>query len=172
VVRGADKEDSRGRVIRNVARFIHRDLPKGGHLEDIASLHELGLRCCHADDLPRRETAGAALDALSNYKLSRSLSFMMRLANRLSQSKRRIIQLPIKAASLSLHRDIETRFNAEPAASAAPMVTISKKKITAQSEPTILRAGSHCALIEHVADLPARVGTATTPAPPVGAASH
>src|SRR6516165_3132690 len=35
---------------------------------------------------------------------------MMRLANRLSQSKRRIIQLPIKAALLSLHRNIEVRF--------------------------------------------------------------
>ena len=52
---------SRGGVIRNVARSIHRDLPKGGHLEDIASLHELGLRCCHADDLPRREAPGGRL---------------------------------------------------------------------------------------------------------------
>ena len=41
-----------------MARFMPRDLPKGGQLEDIANLHRLGLRRDYVDDLPRREAAG------------------------------------------------------------------------------------------------------------------
>ena len=33
----------------------------GGHLEDIANLHNLSLRRGRVDDLPRRETAGGRL---------------------------------------------------------------------------------------------------------------
>jgi hypothetical protein len=58
VMRGADKEDRSRGVIRNMARFMRCDLPKGGQLEDIANLHRLGLRRCNVDDLTRREAAG------------------------------------------------------------------------------------------------------------------
>ena len=37
---------------------MHRDLPKGGRLEDIANLPGLGLRRDYVDDLLRREAAG------------------------------------------------------------------------------------------------------------------
>jgi len=60
VMRSADKEDRSG-VIRNMARFMHRDLPKGGQLEDIAKLLGLGLRGCYVGHLPRREAAGGRL---------------------------------------------------------------------------------------------------------------
>jgi hypothetical protein len=56
-MRGANKEDRSGGVIRNMARFMHC-LPKGGQLEDIANLHRLGLRRDYVDDLARREAAG------------------------------------------------------------------------------------------------------------------
>ena len=42
-------------------RRVDRLDPEGGHLEDIANLREPGLRGCHVDDLPRRETAGGRL---------------------------------------------------------------------------------------------------------------
>jgi hypothetical protein len=41
-------------------------------------------------------------------------------------------------------------------------VVVARKKNHSAAEPRILRAGSHCALNEHVADLPARAGNATT----------
>jgi hypothetical protein len=59
-MRSADKEDRSG-VIRNMARFMHRDLPKGGQLEDIANVVGLGLRRDYVDDLSRREAAGGRL---------------------------------------------------------------------------------------------------------------
>ena len=52
---------SRSGVIRNMARFMHRDLPKGGQLEDIANVVGLGLRRHYVDDLSRREAAGGRL---------------------------------------------------------------------------------------------------------------
>jgi hypothetical protein len=59
-MRSADKEDRSG-VIRNMARFMHRDLPKGGQLEDIANAVGLGLRRDYVGDLSRREAAGGRL---------------------------------------------------------------------------------------------------------------
>ena len=60
---------SRSGVIRNMARFMPRDLPKGGQLEDIANL--IGLACAatmlmisHAE-----KQQDAALDRLSSYEL-------------------------------------------------------------------------------------------------------
>ena len=44
-----------------MAHFIHRDLQKGGQLEDIANLLGLGLRRSCVDHLPRRDTAGGRL---------------------------------------------------------------------------------------------------------------
>jgi hypothetical protein len=44
-----------------MARFMHRDLPKGGQLEDIANVVGLGLRRDYVDDLSRREAAGGRL---------------------------------------------------------------------------------------------------------------
>jgi hypothetical protein len=55
---GREKLSRQGRSRSGVNRFMHRDLPKGGQLEDIANLHRLGLRRDHVDDLPRREAAG------------------------------------------------------------------------------------------------------------------
>src|ERR1700747_3669371 len=47
-----------GRVIRNMARFMHSCLLKGGQHENIAYLPGVGLRRNGVHDLARREAAG------------------------------------------------------------------------------------------------------------------
>ena len=50
----------RSSLIRPRKGWIER-YPEGGHPEDIASLHELGLRRCTVDHLARREAAAGRL---------------------------------------------------------------------------------------------------------------